>query len=601
MGSSHTAKAVFMDNDATPVTLESPWTFTVGPFKSGSATLFVEAEDFNYANDDETSPGQHVDFSDPVCSILGKEAVFDVDYHEQNNGNDQAIYRAPTGVEVGKPGTDGFVRGDHTVSCSYIVGWNDTGDWYNYTRTFPTPGKRYNVYARLSSGGGPENAELARITSDPTMPGQTKEPIGNFSSPATGNWDAFHTVPLRDGAGNLVSVRLGGLTTLRFTVGPGNLDVNYLAFVESDVQTLTPTVAAVEPRPGSDYARAPKIMAAIQDQDSRVVASSLKLFFNGADVTMASTITDTADGARIEYQAPNGSPQGVMHTVKVDWMDDQATPAPGSFNWNYREGIYNAEQNLFIEAEDFNTGGGMYIPTTMGHPFNEKGLYNGLDAVHGIDYMTGDANDSDQYRLGESPNRNIVNLNDAYRTGAGPRPGFETVSDYKVGWNDPGEWQNYTRNFPAGFYNIYARLSSGGGDMHSILYEADDPAIATPLLTPLGNFDAPTTGNWDGFVFVPLRSADGRIATISLGGVRTLRYEIGPGGNQDFNYLMLCPICPGLTISRDGTMVKVEWAGGTLQSAPRVTGPWGNVMGATPPSYMTPASGTELYFRTICP
>ena len=56
------------------------------------------------------------------------------------------------------------------------------------------------------------------------MPGQTKEVLGQFNSPATANWDIFHTVPLRDGSGELASVKLSGLTTLRFTVLPGNLE-----------------------------------------------------------------------------------------------------------------------------------------------------------------------------------------------------------------------------------------------------------------------------------------------------------------------------------------------------------------------------------------
>jgi hypothetical protein len=375
--------------------------------------------------------------------------------------------------------------------------------------------------------------------------------------------------------------------------------------VESDVPTLTPTVAMVEPRPDSDYARAPKITAVLQDQDSRVVASSLKLFFNGANVTASSTITDTAAGAMIEYQAPNGSPQGVMHAVRVDWMDDQATPAPGSFNWNYREGIYNAEQNLFIELEDFNTDNGMYLPSNVGHPFNEKGQYNGLAAVHDVDYHLAASNpDSPLYRVLSPPN-GIVNLDDSYRTGAGPRPGFDMVPDYKVGWADPGDWYNYTRNYGAGgFYNIFLRASHGdppamstiGGRVELV----DDATTMTQNTTSLGNFRAPATGNWDGFTFIPLRAPEGNVALVPLNGVKTLRYTVEANGG-DVNYLMLCPVCPGVTISRDGTMVKVEWAGGTLQSAPRVTGPWGNVMGATPPSYSTPASGSELYFRTICP
>jgi hypothetical protein len=559
VGSSHTAQVIFADNDAVPVSQTNTWTFTVGTFKSGNKTLFIEAEDFNYS-DDGTTGGLHANFGDPDCSLLGKDAIFDVDYHEVNDGNDQAIYRAPTGVEAGKPGTDGFVRGDHVISCNYIVGWNDTGDWYNYTRDFG-PSRRYNVYARLSSGGGPENAELAVITSNPAQPGQSKSPVGNFSSPATGNWDIFHTVPLRDSAGNLSSVRLSGLTTLRFTTGPGNLDFNYLAFVEADVQVLTPTVASTEPRPNSDYARAPKITAVITDQDSAVDPSSLKLIFDGRDVTALSTSTDTPSGAMIMFQAPAGSPVGTTHTVQVQWKDNQPTPVSDSFTWSYREGIYNPDRNLFIESEDFNTDNGNYIPSSAGHPFNEKGLYNTLGATPDVDYHdSGDGQESNLYRtegINNVPHVNMVSpgappLYDAYRNGAGARPGFEVVPDYKIGWTDPGpggaggDWYNYTRDYGAGsVYAIFLRASHGdppatiGGRLELV----DDPSSPVQTTTPLGNFRAPSTAGWDTFTFIPLRTADGSLAAVPLSGVATLRYTVEANGG-DINYLMLCPLVP---------------------------------------------------------
>ncbi|MCI0746500.1 MAG: Ig-like domain-containing protein [Verrucomicrobia subdivision 3 bacterium] len=546
--SSHTARVIFADNDATPVSQTNTWTFAVGVFKSGTGTLFIEAEDFNYS-DDGTNGGLHANFGDPDCSLLNKTGVREVDYF-QTSGNDPGAvpaYRPATDVEIAKPGTDGFIRGDHTITCSYIVGWNDPNEWYNYTRDFGASA-RYNVYARLSSGGANENAELARITSDPTATGQTKEVIGTFNSPPTGNWDVFHTVPLRDGAGNLVSVRLGGVTTLRFTVLPGNLDYNYLAFVKADVQVVTPTVASVEPRPDSDYARVPKVIAVIRDQDSAVVASSLKLTFDGTDVTSSSTITDTATGAMIMFQAPGGSAVGTAHTVKVEWQDDQTTPAAGSFTWTYREGIYSAEANLFVEVEDFNTASGTFIPSSPGHPFNEKGQYLGLDGVRGVDYndFTGD---SHQYRS-TNVMVGMVNLDDSYRTGAGPRPGFEVVSDYKIGWTDANpanpDWYNYTRDFGGGNdFQIFLRASHGdaaatiGGRLDLV----EGATGTNQTATALGNFRAPATGNWDGFTFIPLKDTNGSVVTVSLVGVKTLRYTVEANGG-DINYLMLCPLLP---------------------------------------------------------
>ena len=524
---------------------------------SQGSGLFIEAEDFNYSNDDGTSPGQHAEFGDPDCSLFGKNAVNDVDYHENNNGNDQAIYRGPTGVEAGKLNeANESVRGDYTVSCNYIVGWNDPGDWRNYTRDFG-PSKRYNVYARLSSGGADEHGELAVITSDPTQPNQTLKKVGNFDSPATGNWDVFHTIPMKDAAGNLASLRLSGLMTLRYTTGPGNQDVNYLSFVEAAVQVVLPTIGTVNPPNNSDSARAPKIIAGVTDQDSKVNASSLKLIFDGQDVTALSTITDTADGATIAFQAPGGSAAGTTHNVQVQWQDDQATPVGGSYAWSYKEGIYNAERNLFIEMEDYNTGGGQYVVSTAGHPFNEKGQYKGLSAVQGTDYNDHTTDANGNYRAGDVTS-GMASLDDANRGGAGPRPGFELTSDFKIGWTDGGDWFNYTRDYGAGGgYYVFLRASHGdgaatiGGGLARVDNGSNSP-------TRLGSFRAPSTGGWDTFTFIPLKDEAGNNVVVPLSGVATLQYTVEANGG-DINYLMLCPVVPASACPvASGSQVRLD-------------------------------------------
>jgi len=604
----HTATAIFSDNSAVPKFFTNTVTFSVSPLKSGTNTLFIEAEDFNYS-DDSVTGGLHANFGDPACPTQNKDAILNVDYFEVNDVNDGGAvpaYRPATGVEAAKPGTDGYARGDQTITCTYIIGWTDNGDWYNYTRDFGAR-RRYNVFARMASGGGNEGAKLERVTSDPAAPGQTVDLLGEFNSPPTGNWDTFHFVPMRDASGNLASLRLEGVQTLRYTKMPVDSDINYLAFVVADVPFVAASIASVEPRVDSDYARAPKVTAVIRNEDSAVVPSTVRLFFDGSDVTASTTVTPTASGATVTYQAPTGSPTGAVHTVRVQWADDQATPLVQNFNWQYREGIYNAEQNLFIEIEDFNTASGTFIPSSPGHPFNEKGQYVNLDAVPGVDFndTTGD---SHQYRA-PTLMVGMTGLGDAYRTGAGPRPGFETVSDYKVGWTAPGtDWYNFTRDFGAGgTYNVYLRASHGdppatatiGGRLDSL----DDPASLTPTITPLGNFRAPSTANWDGFTFIPLKdTTSGNVLALPFTGVQTLRYTVEANGG-DVNYLMFvpaAPVGPRLTVSRSGNNVTVSWTGGQLQSAPAITGPWTTDAAATSPTTFNNTTGMR-FFRTINP
>lgn len=579
----HTLEITF-DDDATPSVRQTvKSTFTVGPVATDS--LFIEAEDFNYT-DDTGAAGLHANFGDPDCSLLNKSATAEVDFHEVNMGNDQALYRGPIPVETGKLGADSAERGTGSVSCSYILGWNDPGDWYNYTRDFG-PTRRYNIYGRFASGGASEVASFGRVTSDPTQPEQTVVELGQFNSPPTGNWDVFHFVPLKNSQGELASIRLAGTETLRWTMLPGAIDFNYLALVPADIQVVGPSVTSIEPLADSDYARAAKVFAVIKNQDTSVKLDSVKLTFDGVVTPAVATATD--DGARIEFQAPTGSAIGTVHTVKVDYQDDQASPASYTKTWSYKEGIYNEELNLFIEAEDFNTDGGNYLPSAGGVPFNAKSLYNGLSAVSDVDFHDAGNPENDLYRIGETPNLGMGDISsDHHIRGAGPRNGFTTTVDYKIGWNAPGEWHNYTREFPAGRYNIYARISSGGADMHSHLDLVSDPTSATPDLTLLGRFDGTTTGGWDTFTFVPLKNDAGELAVVDLAGKQTLRYTIDPG-EQDHNYLMLCPAptevptprFTGITLV-DGNKVRLEWTGdAVLEVADDLNGPWVAIPGAT--------------------
>jgi hypothetical protein len=603
----HTATSIFSDNSAVPKFFTNTVTFTVSPLKSGTNTLFIEAEDFNFSDDGVTG-GLHANFGDPSCPAQNKDGILNVDYFEVNDSNDAGAvpaYRPATGVEAAKPGTDGFARGDQTITCTYIIGWTDNGDWYNYTRDFGAS-TRYNVYARMASGGGNEGAELARVTSDPAAPAQTKDVIGNFNSPPTGNWDTFHFVPLRDAAGNLVNIRLGGVQTLRYTKMPVDSDINYLAFVKADIDFIAPQLQTAIPAPDSQNAGG-VIRAIIRDEDSQVVASSMRLFLNGVNVTTSATVTDTAAGAEISLPIAR-NPLGSVQTVRVEWADNQPTPTNGFFQWQFTD-FYNGGLNRFIEVEDFNTAGGDFLPSKPGVSFEQKGLYNALGATPLVDYNdAGDAIESNLYRtegVNNVPHVNMVATPDTTATGGGSRPGFEVLPDYKIGWTNPNtDWYHYTRDFGASSnYVIYIRASHGDGTqtIGGALDLIDDPTLPAST-NRIGTFRAPATGGWDTFTFIPLRDTGNQILRVPLAGVQTLRYTVEANGG-DINYLMLAPVPPlgpSLTIARSGNNVTVTWPSGNLQSAPAITGPWTTQTGATSPLQLNNTTGMQ-FFRTITP
>ena len=98
------------------------------------------------------------------------------------------------------------------------------------------------MLAHLSSGGADMAATLDAVTAGVGTINQMTAKLGEFRSAATGSYDLFTHVPLRDESGNLATVHFEGQTTLRFTSLPGGLDFNYVAFkpVSSGPPDLSP-------------------------------------------------------------------------------------------------------------------------------------------------------------------------------------------------------------------------------------------------------------------------------------------------------------------------------------------------------------------------
>ena len=235
------------------------------------------------------------------------------------------------------------------------------------------------------------------------------------------------------------------------------------------------------------------------------------------------------------------------------WVEALMKEAAGGDNLAVTWQLVSATKPTFIiEAEDFNTGGGQHRPEASVMPYL-GGAYNGLSAVAEVDFNDPGAPESITYRTSDQG----VGVNPLGSDLA--RGSWTVTADFRTGWSDPGDWMNYTRNFPAGEYYVLARASSGGNPIRASLDEVTaGAATAEQTLVPLGTFEAPNTGGWDTFTFVPLRTADGQLARVTLAGERTLRYTVGDG-NVDLNYLALIPTA--------GAVLAPEGIAGTLPPA----------------------------------
>jgi hypothetical protein len=216
-----------------------------------------------------------------------------------------------------------------------------TGEWWNYTHTYPN--SNYLVYLRVSSSSvQAQQFQLARVTSNRSVSNQTTVLLGTFNIPYTGTVNTYTYVPLTDVLGNPVQVSLNGEETVRLTANSilGSAYVNFLLFVPQASTAAPPWLSQVAPGANASNA-APQttITLAIQNGSAPVDTNTIILKVNGSNVTSLATITTTATGAALSYLPPTFFGIGSYNTAQVVFGD--GTPATLQTNqWNFHVGRY---------------------------------------------------------------------------------------------------------------------------------------------------------------------------------------------------------------------------------------------------------------------
>jgi hypothetical protein len=266
-----------------------------------------------------------------------------------------------------------------------------------------------------------------------------------------------------------------------------------------------------------------------------------------------------------------------------------------------RDLVVMLEGSFLIEAEDFNTGGGSVQAAVNTMPYLGN-AYDGLSAVAGVDYASTDGGDSNLYRIGETPNKSMDN-NTGGRYGS-DRGGWSVTVSYKLGWTDTGDWGNYTRDIPAGTYEVVAGMSYDGtaaDQIRATLGLVTSDITQTPqTVDPLGKFVSTGSGGWGRNKFVWMtETASTTIKAVDLGGVQTFRFTMDSG---DFDYFWLVPssATPQYTIGPialdPSGDIMIEFTG-TLLEADNVGGPYTPVAGATSPYPVTPTAGGQKFYQ----
>lgn len=215
-----------------------------------------------------------------------------------------------------------------------------------------------------------------------------------------------------------------------------------------------------------------------------------------------------------------------------------------------------AQGDFYIEAEDFNYDGGESRAAASVMPYL-GGAYNGLAAVHDVDYHRNNFEGSaDEYRQGENPN---VPMTANLKPEDVDRGSWVVTTNYRLGWINGGNWMNYTRDFPDGHYRVYAALSidnTNPDSMRGSLQRVTSGATTTSqTLEQLGSFSGQGSGGWGVNGLVPLKAPAGEELVLHLSGPTTLRFTTGAG---DFDYLKFASIAPPSIRTEPADQVAVE-------------------------------------------
>jgi hypothetical protein len=302
-----------------------------------SNAFTVEAEHYNFEGGKFIN-NPVVSYDEGPSNYLNRIAVEGIDTHQISTDGTH-LFRPFDLVGIDLSGD--ALRPDFITSDvddyidDYSVGWIEIGEWLNYTRVF-SPGY-YTVYARVAPQDAPFiQAQLDEVVSGSTSGLQTLAPRGVFRTSETPGQDYVY-VPLSDGFGQAIGMRLSGQKTLRFTANNSGFLFNYLIFVPTpNPGTLLPVASSVYPQPGATGIMPDvTITVTIADQDTQVVPSSIKLFLNGTNLSETALVLDTAYGANVSYRPTNFLPYGHTNTVGLVYGDNSVPQRLLTNEWTF--------------------------------------------------------------------------------------------------------------------------------------------------------------------------------------------------------------------------------------------------------------------------
>ncbi len=316
-------------------------------------------------------------------------------------------------------------------------------------------------------------------------------------------------------------------------------------FNDIEIFYLAPQVQNLTPASGSIYVPAGSPLSfAVTSAASTISSNNIQLILNGVAQTGAAW-TVTGSGTSSNQVTLNTPLQGnLVYNGTIIARDAGGNSSTNTFSFNT---WLTAPNNIYVEAADYNYGGGQWLNNfTYAQPNQDYGAFD-LLGEEDIDYFV----------------FNLAGTNNVYR--AGDLPGVENAADldhnnfaangfqpYDLDFIQNGEWEDYTRNLSNNItYAVYARVATFGNNPTMSFERMSSPTVNTSNQpgAVLGTFVAPQTGGTQDYTFVPLHDFFSNPVLINSGGTNTFRItDIGSSGSYNVGYLLFVAVTNNATL-----------------------------------------------------
>ena len=312
-----------------------------------------------------------------------------------------------------------------------------------------------------------------------------------------------------------------------------------------------------------------------------IITSAIHLVLNGVDVSSSLIITGPTPSTNANVSF-SGLASNCVYNARIELLDSYGRKTTNAWTFDTFTDAYlasSAAKN--IECEEYDFSGGQYYdnPTVSGWTTNTVAVnvgnpntYAGQSGVNAnpvaglippfdfFDWDTGPHVQENDFRTTDPVGTQNGYMQDAAALGAAAfvyvydnqRQKYlaaqpdGTLVECGVERTEGQEWLNYTRTFSiSSVYNVYLRHGCGLTQPLSL-----DQIGAGPTTNNLGMFNCVNALTLGNFCYAPLLDNSGKLATVNLSGVNTVRLTLaaphvnGVRNGMWMNYLAFVPSVP---------------------------------------------------------